>query len=134
MSTLLEAWNVGVLDVPGGGEAMALLDDLGIAPDVILADFHLDGATSGLDAIIAIRARFGPIPAFLITADRSVSLAAQCRDSGIPVLNKPLEPARLRALLAGIEPADAHDTSPEPPDPPQAEHSTASLVVSRLVV
>ena len=112
MSTLLEAWNVGVLDVPGGDEAMALLDDLGIAPDVILADFHLDGATNGLDAIIAIRSRFGPIPAFLITADRSASLSVQCRERGIPVLNKPLEPARLRALLAGIDPTDAHDSQP----------------------
>lgn len=104
MSTLLEAWGVGVLDVPGGDEALALLEDIGIAPDVILADLHLQGRTNGIHAVTAIRRLHGPIPAFLITADHSAALAAYCEVSGIPILRKPVEPARLRALLAGIAP------------------------------
>jgi hypothetical protein len=40
----------------------------------------------------------------MVTADRSAALAAVCEESGIPILKKPLEPARLRALLAGLEP------------------------------
>ena len=104
MSTLLEGWGVGVLDVPGRDEALQLLEDIGIAPDVILADFHLEGYANGIDAIAAVRSRHGPIPAYLITADRSPALAAFCETAGIPILNKPVEPVRLRALLSGIVP------------------------------
>ena len=55
MATLLEGWGVGVLDVPGRDEALELLEDIGIAPDVILADFHLEGCANGIDAIAAVR-------------------------------------------------------------------------------
>jgi CheY-like chemotaxis protein/anti-sigma regulatory factor (Ser/Thr protein kinase) len=104
MSTLLESWGVSVLDVPGGDEALALLEDIGIAPDVILADYHLDGAT-GLEAIAAIRERHGPRPAFLVTADRSAELATLCLRRQIPLLSKPVAPARLRALLGSVLPS-----------------------------
>jgi hypothetical protein len=102
MSALLEAWGVGVLDAPGESEALALLDDIGIAPDVILADFHLEGAATGLDAIAALRAKHGPLPACLVTADRSRELAARCGLAGIPIVNKPVEPAKLRAVLTSV--------------------------------
>jgi CheY-like chemotaxis protein len=104
MSALLEGWGVSVLDVPGAEEALALLEDIGIAPDVVLADYHLDGAT-GLDAIAAIRERHGQRPAFLITADRSPELAALCRRRQVPLLSKPVGPARLRALLGSVLPS-----------------------------
>lgn len=107
MSTLLEAWGVDVLDVPDGDEALALLEDIGIAPDVILADLHLEGRTNGIHAVAAIRKRHGLIPALLVTADHSAALAAYCDVSGIPILKKPVEPARLRALLVGIAPGTA---------------------------
>jgi CheY-like chemotaxis protein len=76
----------------------------GVAPDVILADFHLGDQANGIDAVELIRSLHGPIPAFLVTADRSPILAATCAAAGIPILSKPVEPARLRALLAGIRP------------------------------
>jgi CheY-like chemotaxis protein/anti-sigma regulatory factor (Ser/Thr protein kinase) len=104
MSTLLETWGVGVLDVANRDGARALLEDIGIAPDVILADFHLGDQATGIDAVELIRSLHGPIPAFLVTADRSPVLAATCAAAGIPILSKPVEPARLRALLAGIRP------------------------------
>jgi hypothetical protein len=100
MVTLLEGWGVGVLDVAGEDAALALLEDIGIAPDVVLADYHLDGHRTGLDAILALRARHGELPACLVTADRGDGLAARCRALGAPLLNKPVEPARLRAVLA----------------------------------
>jgi signal transduction histidine kinase/CheY-like chemotaxis protein len=104
MATLLEGWGVSVLDVPGGEEALELLEDIGIAPDVILADYHLDNRANGVDAIEAVRRRHGPIPAFLVTADRGASVAALCRGAGLPIIAKPVEPVRLRALLTGILP------------------------------
>lgn len=104
---LLEAWGVSALDAGSRDEALGLLADLGIAPDVIVADFHLDDDQDGLEVIAAIRARYGFIPAVLVTADRSRRLADRCVALAVPLLNKPVEPARLRALLARCHPARA---------------------------
>lgn len=105
--SLLETWGMSALDAAGPAEALGLLTDLGIAPDVIVADYHLDDNESGLDAIGRIRAQFGAIPAMLVTADRSRALADRCVALGIPILNKPVEPSRLRALLSRCHPARA---------------------------
>lgn len=99
-STLLEAWGVGALTATGGDAALALLDDLGLAPDVILADYHLDDGADGLAAVAALRARHGPIPAMLVTADRTPEVAALCADAGVALMNKPVAPERLRRWLA----------------------------------
>ena len=54
----------------------------------------------GVAAIRDIRRRFGEsIPAILITADRSPHVRAAAREENIAVLNKPVKPASLRALL-----------------------------------
>jgi CheY-like chemotaxis protein len=46
------------------------------------------------------RRRFGGnIPAILITADRSPHVHAAAREEKIAVLNKPVKPASLRALI-----------------------------------
>ena len=97
---LLETWGVSALDSASAGEALGLLADLGIAPDVILADFHLEDERDGLEAIAACRAEHGVIPAILVTADRGRALADRCASLGIPLVNKPVEPARLYELLA----------------------------------
>jgi len=101
-STLLEAWGVGALTASGTPEAMALLDDLGLAPDVILADYHLDEGADGLAAIARLRARHGPIPAMLVTADRTPEVAQLCAEAGIDLMNKPVQPERLRAWLSSV--------------------------------
>ncbi len=114
--TLLEAWGVGALDAAGGEEALALLDDLGLAPDVILADYHLDGGRDGLSAIAALRARHGAIPAMLVTADRTPEVAARCAAAGVDAdeqARRARAPARLalrrapRGVSAGLRSAGA---------------------------
>jgi CheY-like chemotaxis protein len=69
-------------------------------PHGVLVDYHLDGG-NGIDAITQLRWRFGnDLPAILITADRSRRVADDARGQAIQVLNKPVRPAALRALLA----------------------------------
>ena len=70
------------------------------APNGLLVDYHLDGG-NGIEAIAALRRRFGAdLPAILITADRSPRVREEARARDIQVLNKPLKPAALRALIA----------------------------------
>ena len=56
--------------------------------------------SSVVSSVKTIRRRFDEaLPAILITADRSPHVRAAARDENIAVLNKPLKPASLRALL-----------------------------------
>jgi len=100
MAALLSGWGCTVRAAPGEAEAAAALDG-GFVPDVLLIDYHLDRGT-GLEAAAALRRRLGrDVPAVLITADRSPEVRSSARERGMPLLNKPLKPAALRALLAG---------------------------------
>ena len=65
----------------------------------LLVDYHLDDG-NGIDAIVALRRHIGThLPAILITADRSPHVREEARLRDVPVLNKPVKPAALRALL-----------------------------------
>jgi Na+/proline symporter/CheY-like chemotaxis protein/two-component sensor histidine kinase len=100
MQTLLEGWGCRVLKAADLTAAIAAVAESKIPLDGLLVDYHLDDG-SGIDAVVELRRRFGAdLPAILITADRSPRVRADARVRDIQVLNKPLRPAALRALLA----------------------------------
>ena len=99
MKTLLTAWDAEVIAVADPEAAIEAIEAAGRPVTGLLVDYHLDRG-NGLAAIRDIRRRFGDaIPAILITADRSPQVRAAARDENIVVLNKPVKPASLRALL-----------------------------------
>ena len=99
MKTLLTAWDAEVIAVTDPESAIEALETAGRPVTGLLVDYHLDRG-NGLAAIRDIRRRFGDnVPAILITADRSPHVRAAARDENIVVLNKPVKPASLRALL-----------------------------------
>ncbi|WP_319824457.1 PAS-domain containing protein [Thalassovita sp.] len=95
----MEQWGVDVLTCKGGQEALDLLDEIDMAPDVIVADYQLDDGELGLDALHRLRAHCGAVPACIISANRSKELVQACTESDIPLLYKPIEPAILRDFL-----------------------------------
>ena len=100
MRALLSSWGCVPIVAVSQREAAAELARQNRGPDAILADYHLDEG-DGVDAIVALRWRFGAaLPAALITADRSPDMRARAREKDVTVINKPLKPATLRALLA----------------------------------
>jgi Na+/proline symporter/CheY-like chemotaxis protein len=100
MSLLLTSWGCAVTTARTAAEAVAAVERAAEPPEVILADYHLDEGT-GIDAIDAIRgAARAQLPAVLITADRSRLVRDAARARGIAVLNKPLKPAALRAVVS----------------------------------
>ncbi len=100
MGLLLERWGCQVVTVASETEALAMLDD-DHEPDVILADFHLNDGLTGCEAINVIRRRLGhEVPAAIVTADRSDETRRLMRSRHLPILNKPVKPNRLRALLS----------------------------------
>jgi signal transduction histidine kinase/Na+/proline symporter len=99
MEALLGGWDchaVGGVDVPSLEAALRARD---VAPDVIIADYHL-GEGDGIAAIAELRRRHGPCHAVLVTADRDPSLRDIASLEDIRVLNKPVKPAALRSLLS----------------------------------
>jgi Na+/proline symporter/signal transduction histidine kinase len=100
METLLGGWGCRVVKAPDLTSALATLSESQITPDAVLVDYHL-GNDDGIEAIAALRARFGAeLSAILITADRSPGVRDEARAHGIQLLNKPIKPAAMRALLA----------------------------------
>ena len=99
MKTLLTAWDAKVIAVSDPEAAIAAIEAAGERVTGLLVDYHLDRG-NGVAAIRDIRHRFGEsIPAILITADRSPNVRLAARQEKIAVLNKPVKPASLRALL-----------------------------------
>ncbi|WGS21687.1 MULTISPECIES: hybrid sensor histidine kinase/response regulator [unclassified Bradyrhizobium] len=99
MRTLLTAWDAEVIAVTDSEAAIGAIEAAGGRVTGVLVDYHLDRG-NGVAAIREIRRRFGDnIPAILITADRSPAVRAAAREESIAVLNKPVKPASLRALL-----------------------------------
>jgi Na+/proline symporter/CheY-like chemotaxis protein len=99
MKTLLKAWDAEVIAVADPDGAIEAIEAAGGRVTGLLVDYHLDRG-NGIAAIRDIRRRFGEnIPAILITADRSPHVRVAAREEKITVLNKPVKPASLRALV-----------------------------------
>jgi CheY-like chemotaxis protein len=107
MHTLLGGWGCDMTLIRDGAQLKDWCHQIArkqttvrILPDIILADYHLN-RENGLDMIGYIRETLGhSIPAVLVTADRSKEVKLQAKEENVHVLNKPLKPAALRALLA----------------------------------
>jgi CheY-like chemotaxis protein len=103
MRPLLEGWSCTVLTVADLAGARRELKRCALAPDIILADHHLEGGETGMGAIRTLAEELGArVPAILITADYSEALREAAQASGYPILNKPLRPAALRALMSQV--------------------------------
>jgi CheY-like chemotaxis protein/two-component sensor histidine kinase len=98
MAILLRGWGCRVATAASLGEALAAME--GGAPDLVLADLHLDEGPDGLEVIEALRRTWNrAVPAALVTADRDPTLRVRARAKQVELLHKPLKPAALRALL-----------------------------------
>jgi len=89
---ILESWGCLVQD---DASARAEARDC----DLILADQDLEDGT-GCECIERIRATLGwPVPAIIMSGHDATRLAEELADMSLPVLSKPVHPARLRAAL-----------------------------------
>ena len=99
METLLGGWGCRVLKAPDLETAITVIVESKASLDGLLVDYHLDDG-NGIEAIAELRRRFGAdLTAILITADRSPHVREEARANGVQILNKPVKPAALRALL-----------------------------------
>lgn len=100
MQSLLRRWGCDVRIGRDIDDVNDILSEPEFRPRLCIADFHLDHGLTGIDCIRAVRNRFGQsVPAVLITADHSPTTAALAHANGTEILNKPIRPGELRALV-----------------------------------
>nr|WP_325264056.1 PAS domain-containing hybrid sensor histidine kinase/response regulator [uncultured Rhizobium sp.] len=102
MALLITGWGCTVKEA----QSITALDEITRsgepAPDIIIADYHLDDG-DGIAAIQSLRAACeADVPALLITADRSADVRNEAEKHGISLQHKPVRPAALRAYLTQI--------------------------------
>ena len=101
MSALLGQWGCEVLTATDQAGALVALQ--GRAPELILADYHLDHGVVGCEVVKHLREHFAcKIPAVIITADRTDQCRRALRRLEAPLLNKPVKPGKLRAVLSQL--------------------------------
>ena len=96
---LLESWGCVVAVVEGYEGAVKTLAG-GFVPDVLLSDYRLRGGETGITALNGLQKLMSArLPACLMSGDTEPELIQTCEEAGLPLLHKPVRPARLRTLL-----------------------------------
>ncbi|RDE25378.1 PAS domain S-box protein [Motiliproteus coralliicola] len=99
MQLLLEGWGCETVSALGYDEVLAQREEL-TGLDLVIADYHLDDNRTGLEAVARIRSELGVLaPVLMITANYSNDLKQQVRALGYRLMNKPVKPAKLKAVM-----------------------------------
>lgn len=94
---MLQSWGCEVNMAADASGVIRMVENKQNEPDLILSDYGLPGNINGLQVIAMVRKYFGrQIPALLVSGDMQLT---EAKTYGIPLLAKPLRPARLREAL-----------------------------------
>jgi CheY-like chemotaxis protein len=98
MQSLLEHWGCRVYLAASIEEVESLSGTH--TPDILIVDYRLPGSLTGLDAVGRLRNYLGnESPALIITGDTAPQRLREAQDSGLPLLHKPVQPAKLRSTM-----------------------------------
>ena len=101
MQRLLKQWQVNVVSAIDPMQAIELLNQKNLVPELIIADFRLRNNLSGIDAISQVRDEFNvDISAILVTGDTSPDRLKLAQSAGLPVLHKPVAPMILNETMS----------------------------------
>jgi len=111
LEVLLAGWGaqIDAFDSVASSRAWAERSDpVLMKPDLLIVDYRLEDGLSGVDAIKALRARFGAaLPAILVTGSTMTGHDREATEHNFHLLIKPVVPNKLRAMIAfklGVKP------------------------------
>ena len=100
MSSLLKRMGCHVLTAGSGNEAISGLREHLRSPDLIITDFNLGTAETGLDVLRNVWTQVGErVPSVIVTGSQTSALRTIAAAERIPVILKPVGERRLRELL-----------------------------------
>ena len=112
LAVLLESWGCRVTAAEDAEQALTLIERQG-QPNLIACDYRLRHGQNGIGVLALLRACGGlEARGFLISGNTDPELMKQAAEAGIPLLHKPVQPARLRALIHRL----LFDKSDDAPD------------------
>ncbi len=101
LSMTVQQMGAKVIHAENAQEALTILHEIQLVPDVFLFDYQLGDGLTGLELYEHVTRLYGPVNAAVISADRTRELRALCKSKDIPLMPKPLERGKLRSFLAG---------------------------------
>jgi PAS domain S-box-containing protein len=102
---LLKTRGVDATIVATATEALTLIREQGLRPDVLLCDYNLRGSPDGIETIRHLRAALGRnVPAVVMTGDTRSQTMVSISAQGISVLIKPFSAEELLETLRGERP------------------------------
>lgn len=103
MSAILGKWGCRAVTAALATDAVVRLISADAEPDLIISDYHLGNGLKGDEAIEEIRREFdGVVPAVVMTSDPDPGLRKRLHKRGLMVLDKPLNLAKLRAMIGKL--------------------------------
>jgi CheY-like chemotaxis protein/anti-sigma regulatory factor (Ser/Thr protein kinase) len=97
---LLQQWGCEVQVARSLAEALAICSASSRVPDLILVDYRLGKAETGLEALQRLNERFEKcVPAAVVTGETTRAVLDAIHASGFVHLTKPVAPFKLRATL-----------------------------------
>ncbi len=99
IALMVERFGVETIHATDAEEALEILHKIQLLPDAFVLDHHLGEGATGTELHARLRDLYGPVPAAIVSADRTRELRRLCEESGLPLLAKPLAVDRLRAFL-----------------------------------
>jgi signal transduction histidine kinase len=112
LDVLLRGWGAQIesFDSVAASRAWAERSDPDLVkPDLLIVDYRLEDGLTGVDAIKALRSRFGAAtPSILVTGSTMTGHDKEAHEHDFHLLIKPVVPNKLRAMIAfklGVKPA-----------------------------
>jgi CheY-like chemotaxis protein/two-component sensor histidine kinase len=97
---LLKSWKCNVHCARTTDEALDSVENGGLVPDIVLADYRLPGRLDGVEAIQRIQLALRmPVPGIIITGESDITAIREIEKMGYIILRKPVRPAKLRRLI-----------------------------------
>jgi two-component system CheB/CheR fusion protein len=94
-------------------EAVRLVCDVGIRPDIVLTDYNLPDGVNGLDLLFQLRGVLKTaLPAIILTGDISTTTIARISAASCIRLDKPVDPRDLVRTIARLCPSDPGERAP----------------------
>jgi PAS domain S-box-containing protein len=104
LERLLKSRGVHATVVATAAEALTLVREQGLRPDVLLCDYNLRGSPDGIETIRHLRAALGRnVPAAVMTGDTRLQTVDSISAQGVSVLIKPFLVEELLEALRGQE-------------------------------
>ncbi|EPC9994213.1 ATP-binding protein [Enterobacter ludwigii] len=96
--SLMGLWGINVRCAASAEDAFAIIDD-GFTPFAVLCDQRLRSGESGFDILKALFERLPDMSGAMVSGEFNSPVLLAAEQEGYLVLRKPLEPAKLHALL-----------------------------------